>query len=386
MLLGMKSKRLSCVLLAGFFSCFTFLWLWYFARETFYINHKELGVKRPQFWFSHLQPLRDMFRNLTIDRKDKKHCMVASDEFSDLNEKGVKESVLLLIVVSTAPSRQDRREAIRQTWWTKCRGKVVCKFFTDGIQISKEDQQKLLREKQVYKDLKFQPVIGGRTFGLRYLYQMMWAAAKYDFKYYLRLDDDYFVCLGRLLHELRYRPSKMLCWGSYHCNTHLSYVDEAWTLLTHDVIVRILSQHPQRMLCHPHADQELPIWMESVINKNENLIRFDDQRLYHYPPARTVKRFKKLANPCDLYIGIHGSSPELMRMFWNSGSDKARRVSPLTEFSATCGKPFVFDISLMWDAYKFDLRPCIENPLWTPGETMWMGILSGTKKGTLPCP
>ena len=124
MLLGMKSKRLSCVLLAGFFSYLTFLWLWYFARETFNINHKELGVKRPQFWFSHLQPLRDMFRNLTLDRKDKKHCMVASDEFSDLNEKGVKESVLLLIVVSTAPSRQDRREAIRQTWWTKCRGKV----------------------------------------------------------------------------------------------------------------------------------------------------------------------------------------------------------------------------------------------------------------------
>ena len=263
---------------------------------------------------------------------------------------------------------------------------MVCKFFTDGIQISKEDQQKLLREKQVHKDLEFQPIIGGRTFGLRYLYQMMWAAAKYDFKYYLRLDDDYFVCLGRLLHELRYRPSKMLCWGSYHCNTHLSYVDEAWTLLTHDVIVRILSQDPQRMLCHPHADQELPIWMESVFNKTENLIRFDDQRLYHYPPARTVERFKSLANPCDSHIGIHGSSPELMRIFWNSDSDKAKSVSPLTEFSATCGKPFVFDISLMADPYKFDLRPCIQNPLWTPEETMWTGVLSGASKGNFPCP
>ena len=121
---GMKNKRLSCVLLAVFFSFYIFLCLWYCARDTFYINHEEYGVKGPQFWFSHLQPLRDMFRNLTLDRKDKKHCMVASDEFSDLNEKGVKESVLLLIVVSTAPSRQDRREAIRQTWWTKCRGKV----------------------------------------------------------------------------------------------------------------------------------------------------------------------------------------------------------------------------------------------------------------------
>ena len=124
MLLDMKSKRLSCVLLAVFSSFYIFLWLWYCDRETFYINDKQMGVKRPQFWLSHLQPLQDMFRNLTIDRKDKNDCMVASDEFSDLNEERVKESVLLLIVVSTAPSRQDRREAIRQTWWTKCRGKV----------------------------------------------------------------------------------------------------------------------------------------------------------------------------------------------------------------------------------------------------------------------
>ena len=97
------------------------------------------------------------------------------------------------------------------------------------------------------------------------------------------------------------------------------------------------------MPCHPHADQELPIWMDSVFNKNENLIRFDDKRLYHYPPARTVERFKNLANACDSYMGIHGSSPELMRIFWNSSSDNAKEVTALTELSATCKKPFIFE-------------------------------------------
>ena len=120
----MKWKYLSCLLLAGFFSYYTFLRSWHFGSETFYMNDEDLGVKRPQFWLSHLQPLRNMFENLTIERESKNDCMVASNEFSDLNEKGIKKSVLLLIVVSTAPSRQDRREAIRQTWWTKCRGKV----------------------------------------------------------------------------------------------------------------------------------------------------------------------------------------------------------------------------------------------------------------------
>jgi len=346
---------------------------------------KESSKDGQPLKFPHLQPLRDMFANLTIMKPSKSDCIVASAEFSDLTELEKKIPVFLLIVVSTAPSRQDRREAIRQTWGTKCGGEVVCKFFTDGIQISKEDQQKLLQEKQIYKDLEFQPVNGGRTFGLRYLYQMMWAAVKYDFKYYLRLDDDYFVCLERLQHELRHRPTKMLSWGSYHCHNMLVYVDEAWTLFTHDVIVRILSQDPQRMLCHPHADQELPIWMDSVFNKTDDVTHFDDKRLYHYPPARTVDRFKNLANACDSHMGIHGSSPELMRIFWKSSNDTAKEVTTITEISATCKRPFIFDITFMALPCKFDLRPCIKNPQWTPGETMWAGALSGGKEGTLPC-
>ena len=263
---------------------------------------------------------------------------------------------------------------------------MVCKFFTDGLQISKEDQEKLLREKQDYKDLEFQPVVGGRTFGLRYLYHMIWAAAKYNFQYYLRLDDDFFVCLGRLRNELRQRPTKTLLWGHYHCHPGLTFVDEAWTLFTPDVVVRILSQDPHKMQCHPHADQELPFWMDSAFNKTEKVIRFHDWRLYFYPPAKTVDKFKNQVKACDQYLGIHGSSPELMYKFWNTSNDGPKNVSPLTEFSSACRYPFFFNISLMWDRYKYDLRPCIENPQWTQGETMWIGVLTGTKKGSFPCP
>ena len=74
-----------------------------------------------------------------------------------------------------------------------------------------------------------------------------------------------------------------------------------------------------------------------------------------------------------------------MRVFWNSSSDNAKEVTALTELSATCKKPFIFDVTFMGHPYKFDPRPCIQNPQWTPGETMWAGVLSGGKKGTLPC-
>lgn len=44
---------------------------------------------------------------------------------SDLQEVQNKEPVLLLLIVTTAPSRYERREAIRHTWWKKCDGTEV---------------------------------------------------------------------------------------------------------------------------------------------------------------------------------------------------------------------------------------------------------------------
>lgn len=43
--------------------------------------------------------------------------------FKDLG--GNKAKVLLLVIVSTAPQRFDRRQAIRDTWWKHCAGDQV---------------------------------------------------------------------------------------------------------------------------------------------------------------------------------------------------------------------------------------------------------------------
>ncbi|XP_068676382.1 uncharacterized protein [Montipora foliosa] len=358
-----------------FVFAFTVTTMLHFRSENFSLNYRRLFLERPQprggllpqRRFTHLQPLVDMFANLTQVTPGRSDCMVSTTEFSDLKEPETKQTILLLIIVSTAPSRQERREAIRQTWWTKCHGEVLCKFFTDGPKLTKENKAMLTNEKLASKDIEFQPVVGGRSFGLRYLYQMMWAAVKYNFTYFLRLDDDYFVCLERLKDELPQRPTKMLSWGWFHCDfKNLIYMDEAWTLFTHDVIMRLLSQDPQRILCHPHADQQIPIWINSVFKKGDNLIHFDDRRLYHYPPARTVKKFETLTKVCDSFLGIHGSSPELIQRFWKYSNDHAKKVTVLTDISQTCNKPLVFDISIMGEPYKFELRPCVQNPQWTP--------------------
>jgi len=43
-------------------------------------------------------------------------------QLSHLPEVDNKVSVTLLVIVTTAPSRYQRREAIRATWWKKCYG------------------------------------------------------------------------------------------------------------------------------------------------------------------------------------------------------------------------------------------------------------------------
>ena len=95
-----------------------------FSRKTF------TPYKRNNF--GHLQPLRKMFTNVIKYQRDlheklnRTGCMpVALADFSDLEELEQKENVLLLIVVSTAPSRMDRRTAIRETWWSTCQQEKV---------------------------------------------------------------------------------------------------------------------------------------------------------------------------------------------------------------------------------------------------------------------
>lgn len=125
---------------------------------------------------------------------------------------------------------------------------VACHFFTDGLVVNKKVQQILLQEKSLYRDLEFQPLIGGVEFGLRFLYHAKWASANYDFQYFLRVDDDYFVCIKKLLNELPLRPKQNLIWGNFHCEANTSWIDESWMLFSRDVISKFLNQDARMML------------------------------------------------------------------------------------------------------------------------------------------
>lgn len=278
-------------------------------------------------------------------------------DFKDLRKR--KKRLLLLVTVGSAPQRFDRRQAIRHTWWRFCyEKKVKCVFFTDGIIKNQTLLTLLLQEKNRYKDLELQPLPSGVQFGQRFLNSIKWATAKFDFKYFLKLDDDYFVCLKRLLFELPSRPKRNLVWGSFHCEFGISWADEAFVIFSADMIRKFLMQDKKKMLCHPFADQQFSIWM-----KHMTKLYFHDTRLHHDPPASFTPEFKEMKNLCDSYIGIHGTYVEEMRNFAKVANDGAKEVETVPKFSRFC--PFKnFDYRKFSPKYYFRPKPCIQNPTW----------------------
>ena len=123
---------------------------------------------------------------------------------------GKKTRLKLIVAILSAPIRFDRREGIRRTWMNECNSEeVVCRFFTDSLSdMEPKVQSVLANESAKYGDLEFMPIPKGYNFGLRLLWLMEWSVQRYDFDFFLRMDDDYFVCLKRLLFEIPFRPQK----------------------------------------------------------------------------------------------------------------------------------------------------------------------------------
>ena len=108
----------------------------------------------------------------------------------------------------------------------------------------------LLEESNKHRDMHMQPLKGGMSMGLRFLYHMVWATHHYDFKYFVRLDDDYFWCMRRFLSEMPHSPPQWFHWGYLHCVKGIVRPEESSILLTRDVVNRLIGQDPNQMKCH----------------------------------------------------------------------------------------------------------------------------------------
>lgn len=156
---------------------------------------------------------RTVFLSNNLDQRSKDDNTGSSGNHSSLTRgkySGKKTRLKLIVTILSAPIRFDRREGIRRTWMNQCNSEeVVCRFFTDSLSdMEPKVQSVLANESAKYGDLEFMPIPKGYNFGLRLLWLMEWSVQRYDFDFFLRMDDDYFVCLKRLLFEIPFRPQK----------------------------------------------------------------------------------------------------------------------------------------------------------------------------------
>ena len=176
------------------------------------------------FWFSYEMHTGKMLSGI-FTNNSQSSTKPSKNLTGSVTVKNGVEPLLLFVGIYSAAKYLDRRNAIRETWLTECKSneKVLCRFFTNrqdlkGNPLPVEVQRRLRNESRLHGDLIYAKSPPGQNFARRYLWMIKWARDHYDFKYLLRLDDDYFLCFRKLVNELEFhRPRQHFTWGWLHC-------------------------------------------------------------------------------------------------------------------------------------------------------------------------
>ena len=182
------------------------------------------STKRPAKITTTLSTKRPTKLSTTGSTKSSTKWTTTKPMNQDLTAGNFKRKVIIFIGIFTAPKWIIRRNAIRGSWLKQCKEKEIpCLFFTDGQDMRGNKLEEkiyvpLKQEQSLHGDMILAESPGGINFALRYLWMLNWANARYQFEYFLRVDDDYFVCIDRLLSELPHRSKEKLYWGHVHCS------------------------------------------------------------------------------------------------------------------------------------------------------------------------
>jgi len=243
-----------------------------------------------------------------------------------------KPSVLLTIAVVTI--RADRREEIRNTWLSWGDDRLVLRFFTEApdesIPEGKYEAIALNKESEKYGDLVVLNIERGMNFAIKLLSAMEYMYDRYNFDFFLRLDDDYFLCLDRLLNELEatknsltYSTEMMLYAGHRYCSPGETRIDEAYMLLSGALVNRVLTT--ENLHCGAHAGTSAGYWFTvgNDANKDDDVIWINDPRLDHKGMVKDIIQDNTLDySVCKSHMGVHHITPNYMSVLWEASKDE----------------------------------------------------------------
>lgn len=244
----------------------------------------------------------------------------------------------LFIAIGSAPQNSVLRAAARDGWlkWLPDSGLVTYRFFTDEPPPSakfayeprsKDTWSQLAKESAEHHDLVFQPFPTGygdkehNLYARRARYQIAWALQRmHAFTFFLRVDDDSFLCLHKLVYELKSVPRRQFFWGRFWCREGRNRADENFMLFSRDV-VELLANDALVGRLLPYDDQVTLGWNFGYWSWVLNLTIFDDQKrldaqqgnLTEYMHRAIPADERTLASFCDKFLYAHHVKASTMR-------------------------------------------------------------------------
>ncbi|CAM9917277.1 unnamed protein product [Ascophyllum nodosum] len=249
--------------------------------------------------------------------------------------------VQVLLVIAVVSARPERRTAIRDSWLAWRDDRVVLRFFTEQLddtfgqpENQTAEAKALVEESSAHGDVVVLDIDHGMNFGLKLVSAMRYALDRYDFDFFLRLDDSYFLCLRRLLDELSalmrgvtandapHAPSqRMLYAGHRYCERNATRIDEAYMLVSGALVRRVMSTPGLR--CSSQEGTSAGRWFTvgHGVNRAGDVRWVHDPRLDHdgdwwRPPRAGGAARSDYASVCEKHIGVHRAFPERMAGLW----------------------------------------------------------------------
>lgn len=277
-------------LLVGFCSALLLITLWNSPIAVYYTKEREVVGERVNSFTHH----NDHYQLLEKHSAEFPASRSTSESSNGLCGKAYLESsrpvqrvpFLLLVLVHSSPTSQQRRRAIRETWLSDShhQWKYVARFVVGIAGLNPEDLELLACENKEHRDMVFLPELHDNetleySSSQKLLLSFAWAEENVVYHYLFKCMDSTFVILDVVSSELENRTSTTdLLWGFFAGGiqaTNKGHLKESgWFLCTHYLpypqgggyvisqgLVSMLSALGPDLDHYMHDDVALGVWL-----------------------------------------------------------------------------------------------------------------------------